>query len=242
MSLSIFKKLFGPGGEAGKSAGNAALGTLADPEFYSLAAIDKLAEDLPARKGVWWSAEAAKEVEDKLPEEEVKAAEAAAEWAMEPSEETEAKVKEALEEVEFQGPGSWAAQAAEWAIAAGAMGISAVPAVVAGGAPTAAALVPQAVAGSVKLAAAMAADQMPEPEDGSLPESPENPQDALPDPRDEDPAALLDAAGDSESNGDDDVPSPEELHEQAEALKPFIDKGNEIAEIDEPWKDMVGDG
>ncbi len=103
-----------------------------------------LAHGLEKKRGVQWAAESAKLVADKLPPEELKAMQVAQAWTGGAT--GEAELQQALGETKFDGPGSWAAQAALWTAKALEF---APPGGVAGP------LAPKAIDGAVKLAAAI---------------------------------------------------------------------------------------
>ncbi len=103
-----------------------------------------LAHGLEHKRGVQWAAESAELVADKLPPEELKAMELAQAWTKGAA--GEADLQQALGETRFDGPGSWAAQAALWtakALEFTPLGGMAGP------------LAPKAIDGAVKLAAAI---------------------------------------------------------------------------------------
>ena len=107
-------------------------------------AVGFLANGLENKLGVRWAAESAQLVADKLPPEEVQAMEAAQAWAQGSGEETD--LAQALDDTQFNGPGSWAAQAALWT----AKAVQFAPPA---GIPVP--LAPKAIEGAVKLAAAL---------------------------------------------------------------------------------------
>jgi hypothetical protein len=175
-------------------------GALAQGGLYA-DAVAFLSNALQDKAAVRWAVESARLVADQLPENEVGALEAADSWANGSA--SVAGLQDALGETAFQGPGSWAAQAAAWAAE------NALP----GGPGN---LVPKAVEGAVKLAAAMAAGSW------SPPEIEQREQLATAAASE---AALADTATEVVSQALD----PAELAALNEALKPFVELALEMA-------------
>jgi len=191
------------------------------PEEYATEVIDAMAEEMPPREGVWWAVLSGKEVAGDLTHEDLAALEAAEAWVMSPSEETVAAAEEALKDVDYQGPGAWAAVAATAvplaaAIASGASGAGLAVGAIAPAAAAASPVAPKAVAGAVKIAAAIAAGNKPQPVTAS------------------EAAAAVDAVSDA-SAAQPAVASAAEAAKTAEALKPFIDVGKDVMEGTNTW-------
>lgn len=196
----------------GKLSQMVGLTEAASPEDYCAEVIDAMAEEMTPRDGVDWAVQSARKVDpEMLSEEDLAALDAAEAWAADPCEESVAACEAALKDIDYQGPGAFAALAAisapaGSALAAGAggagAGVAAAPA-----AATAAGIAPKAVAGAVKLSAALANGQKP---------------------------AAIEAAEASEADDADTAAAAAEPADDsdpdktAEALKPYIDNGREI--------------
>lgn len=181
------------------------------PEEYCPEVIDAMAEEMAPRDGVEWAVKSARQVDpDMLSPEDLAALEAAEAWAADPCEATVAAAEEALQDVDYQGPGAFAALAAvsvplAAALASTAGGVGAAAAA-APAAASATGIAPKAVAGAVKLAAAMANGQKPAVADAA-------------EATDSAPQAAADAKSDEASH---------DPAGTAEALKPYIDLGKDI--------------
>lgn len=204
-------------------SGVAGLGQ-ASPEQYAPEVIDAMAEQMPPREGVWWAVASGKQVEpDVLSPEDLAALEAAEAWVKDPSEATASAAGEALKDVDYQGPGAWAAVAAisvpvAAALAGGAGAGAAMTAAPA--AATAAGIAPKAVAGAVKLAAALKNGQKPEtPQAADVAEK------------------VADAVGEAKPESAESAPAASAANaaKSAKALKPFIDNGRDIMEGRNLW-------
>lgn len=213
-----------------KLVGSVLGGPTASPSDYAPEVIDAMAEQMPPREGVWWAVLSGKDVVSDLTPEDIAAMEAAEAWVIEPSEATAEAVEEALKDVDYHGPGAWAAVAVMsapmvTAVASGASGaglaLGAAP--IAGAA--ASAIAPKAVAGAVKIAAAIASGNKPQP---LSPEEAAEAVNAL-----ADAAEAADAAGTASQAAE--VVSAADTAKTAKALKPFIDLGKDIMEGTKTW-------
>ncbi|MEL6329525.1 MAG: hypothetical protein AAFR38_07665 [Planctomycetota bacterium] len=197
------------GGAGGGSA--AAIGG-ADPSKYNLAKVYELAEAMPPPQKVQWATESAKTVQDKLPAADVEAISSAEQWLASPSPESAAKAAEAAKSAGHAGPGAWSAQAAEYSQQAGAVS-EATTAAAAAGAPSAAGLASSSTGGAVLLAASTEAQgEAPKVEVPAFDGAPSS----------EIPELAMDAPEVPPA------PTAEELQKTADALKPYIDRGEEI--------------
>jgi len=123
------------------------LATLVSNELFQDATV-ALANGLTKEAAVLWSVESAKMVADKLPESELEALSSAEDWLASGGAAAD-ELAAALDGNEMQGPGGWAALAADWASKAWGL--------VTGEAPPYA----KAVVGAVKLAAALSKQDWP---------------------------------------------------------------------------------
>ncbi len=115
-------------------------------------AIPVLADAMPEREAVWWSAQSCEQAGDSLTPADRAAAKAAAAWVTSPTPETAAAASAAAQEAGFSGPGAFAAQAAA---------LAEDPPVLAAGDPLGMSLAKQTAAGSVRLAALSEAELLP---------------------------------------------------------------------------------
>ncbi len=178
-----------------------------------------LAHGLEQRVGVQWAVESVRLIADKLPPEELKAMQAAEAWTEASADEGE--LEQALGESQFNGPGSWAAQAALWS----AKALEFAP-------PGAVAwpLAPKAIEGAVKLAAVLNQDvQLPPPPPGPPPE----PSPLSIDLPISDPAGIIKQVAEAMmAKTVDAAATPLTAEDRAalnDALAPFVDLGLRLA-------------
>jgi hypothetical protein len=132
--------------------------------------VNFLANGLPAKDSICWACQGANVTAPKLSGPEAEALKLTQAWLKNPSAGALASVQSSLNQVDFTGPGSWAAQAAAWANAPAAPAVPGVPVVN---------LTAAAVAGAIMLAAglntgpAMPAVPKPKLEVPNAPLSPE---------------------------------------------------------------------
>jgi len=174
-----------------------------DPSRYAPEVVDGLCARMTEPQCIKWACESCRLVSGDLTPIDTEALGAAESWLSTPGGDAAFVASQAASAAGHAGPGSWAAQAAAWTEAPRDMPTQATQ-TLPGGSLTAA-----AAAGSVKMAAAIAAGQPP---------STPTPAQAIAMAGDNAPDAALPVTSASES----------QLIAHARALKPFIDRGNEI--------------
>jgi hypothetical protein len=173
-------------------------------------AVVALANGMTKEAAVKWSVEAAKTVADKLPDGELQALEAAEDWLASGGAADAGPLQDLLQDNAMQGPGAWAAKAADWSDQAAASD----------------AIAPygKAVEAAVKLAAALTASDWPLSESAAS-EAAEAGVDGMSAMQQELAAGDVDAGAVSDAAGDG--PTPEQ--QLNDLLKPFVEQGLKIA-------------
>lgn len=201
---------------SGSQSVSESLTALADNGLYQ-DAVTALSQGLEKDAAVSWAVESAKMVEEKLPAEETEALAAAQEWLASGGADSE-QLATALEDNQMQGPGAWAALAADWAGKA--------QTAAAGEAPP----VDKAVESSVKLSAALTKSDWPLAEPGAAADAMEAAAEGIGGKAADAGGAVseaMDAAAPAAEAAAADTDSPEQALN--DLLKPFVDLGMKIA-------------
>ena len=195
------------------------LGDALNQRQEAMPATRAIAHNMNGNDGVKWAVDSCKTVQGKMTEPDQAALKAADDYLAKPTPAKQALAAEAAGKTDFQGPGAWAAKAAALVKPEGTAPTAATPAMPALSPHLAAAAAnpsAECVAGAVALSAALASGKAPPPPAAEIPKV------AAPALDLKAPTVALAAPAPT-------APDPNQAAQTANALKPFIDRGLQIA-------------